>query len=127
MPHPFVEFLIEREVVPQNVAKRLIERQVIREPIGMIAASHGILNSIQIDLILDRQRGGKDRFGDIAVTLGLLTREQVETLIKIQEFRTSSEIAEALSLGGVLAVEDAARYLGFFLMRDKEMLALISE
>ena len=26
MPHPFVDFLIEREVIPANVAKRLSER-----------------------------------------------------------------------------------------------------
>jgi hypothetical protein len=127
MPHPFVDFLIEREVIPANVAKRLSERQVIREPIGMIAASHGILNALQIDKILDRQRGGKDRFGEIAVNLGFLTHEQVQILIKIQEFRTSSEIAEALALSGVLSVEDAGRYLGAYLMRDREVLAMMSE
>ena len=127
MSQPFVDFLIEREVIHANVARRLTERQVIREPIGMIAASHGLLNPLQIDKILDRQRGGKDRFGEIAVSLGFVTHEQVQTLIKIQEFRASSEIAEALALSGVLSVEDAGRYLGGFLMRDHEVLALISE
>lgn len=122
MTNPFVEFLINRHLVPASVARQLTEnKRYVREPIGMIAVSHGLLKPNQIDDILDRQRGSKARFGDIAVELGFLTREQVETLVKIQEFRTTADIAEALALAGVTSCEDVTQYLGAFLLHDREL------
>ncbi|HSW45133.1 MAG TPA: hypothetical protein VLM89_06140 [Phycisphaerae bacterium] len=122
MSHPFVEFLIERDLIPPEIGRQLAEQcNIVREPIGMIAFSHGIIRSEEIDGILDRQRECKQRFGDIAVDLGILRREQVETLVKIQELRISGSIAEALALAGVVAFEDTAQYLGAFLVRDREV------
>ena len=128
MSHPFVEFLIERDLVPAAVGQQLGEKcRLVREPIGMIAVAHGLIQASEIDVILDRQRACKQRFGEIAVQLGILTRQQVEALVKIQEFRTSAGIAEALALAGVLACEDAVQYLGAFLVRDREVEAMMSE
>ena len=128
MQHPFVEFLSELDLVPASVTKRLSEKKrFVREPIGMIAAGHGLIHPNEIDIILDRQRECKDRFGEIAIKLGFLTPEEVQTLLKIQEFRTPSYIAEALALAGILSWEDAVRYLGTFLMRDREVIAMISD
>ena len=127
MQHPFVEFLIEQDLVCASVAKQLTEgKRFIREPIGMIAAGHGLLHPNQIDEILDLQRGCTDRFGEIAVRLGLLTPEEVITLLRIQEFRTAAHIAEALSLAGALSWEDAVKYLGTSLMRDHEVIEMMS-
>lgn len=92
----------------------------------MIAVEHGLLQTTQIDVILDRQRMCNSRFGDIAVELGALTRHQVETLLKTQEFRTSACIAESLALAGVLSHEQAVLELGSFLVRDREVEAMIS-
>jgi hypothetical protein len=126
--HPFVEFLVERDLVPGEVGRQLAgQSKFIREPIGMIAVGHGLIRSDQIDEILDRQRECKQRFGQIAVELGFLADQQVETLIKIQEFRAAANIAECLALGGVLSFEDAAQYLGAFLVRDREVEAMMSE
>lgn len=129
MQHPFIEFLIERDLIPASVGKKLMEqRNFIREPIGMIAVGHGLLRPNEIDIILDHQRDRKDlRFGEIAVELGFLTEQQVEVLVKVQEFRTSADISEALTLGCILSCEDAARYLGAFLVRDREMAEMMSE
>ena len=128
MSHPFVEFLIERDLVPAEVGGQLSgQNKFIREPIGMIAVGHGLIQSEQIDIILDRQRECRQRFGEIAVELGFLSREQVETIVKIQEFRAAANIAECLALGNVLSFEDAAQYLGAFLVRDREVEAMISE
>ncbi len=129
MKHPFAQFLIERDLVPKAAARRLIEQnRFLREPIGMIAVSHSLLKPDEIDVILDRQRVDQDRqrFGDIAVELGFLTRDQVETLAKIQEFRMSAHIAEALALAGTISYEDAGTYLGAFLMRDREVAAIMA-
>jgi hypothetical protein len=57
--------------------------------------------------------------------MGFLTVQQVDVLVKIQEFRTSSEIAEALALSQVITIEDAAKYLGAFLLRDREVMAMV--
>ena len=128
MQHPFVEFLSERDLVPTKVVKRLSEKKrFVREPIGMIAAAHGLIHPNEIDVILDRQRDCPDRFGEIAIELGFLSPEEVQTLLKIQEFRTPAHIAEALALAGVLPWEDAVQYLGTFLMRDREVMAMISD
>ena len=54
------------------------------------------------------------------------TREQVETLLKVQQFRSSVDIAEALALAGVLMYEDVIWYLGSFLMGDREVMAMVS-
>jgi len=129
MQNPYVQFLVERDLVPTSVTKRLTEnRRFVREPIGMIAVNHGLLNPNDIDTILDRQREESQlRFGDIAVDMGCLTREQVDNLVKIQEFRAAADITEALALGGVLSVEDAGRCLGSYLVGDHEVIAMMSD
>ena len=127
MQNSFVEFLIERDLVSSGIAKQLTEgKRSVREPIGMIAVSHGLLHPNQVDVVLDRQRECKDRFGDIAVEMGFLTREQIERLVRIQEFRTAAEVGEALALAGVLSCEDMARYLGAFLLRDHEVFEVMA-
>lgn len=123
----FAQFLLERDLIPKGVSQRLSERQFVREPIGMIAVGHGLLTPMQIDQILDCQRERRDRFGEIAISLGFLTAVQAETLIKIQEFRTSAEIAEALALAQIMSIEEAAQYLGAFLIRDREVMEMVSD
>lgn len=127
MVHPFLSYLIERDIIDKPTADHMSGRAFIREPIGMIAVSHGLLNAVQIDEILDRQRSSSDRFGEIAVSLGCLTREQVDNLVSIQDFRTACSIAEALTLSGQLRYEEAVRYLGAFFASDAEMAEMIAE
>lgn len=128
MTHPFVQFLIDRDLIPANVAKRLTEgRRFVREPLGMIAVNHGLLHPKDIDVVLDRQRECNARSGDIAVELGCLTRQQVDDLVKIQEFRAAADITEALILGSVLSCEDAVRCLGSYLVGDQEVIAMMSD
>ena len=128
MVHPYVQFLVERDLIPANVAKRLREnRNFVRQPIGMIAVSHGLLQPNHIDAILDQQRHSDARFGDIAVEMGYLSRDQVNKLVKVQEFRAAADITEALALGGVFSVEDANRCLGSYLVGDREVIAMMSD
>ena len=127
MQNPFVQFLIERDLVSAGVARQLTEKnRFVREPIGMIAAGHGLLHPNQIDVILDQQRQCKKRFGELAVELGYLTDDQVKTLLKIQEFRTAADVGEALALANVFSCEDLARYLGAFLLRDREVIDMLT-
>ncbi len=128
MHHPFVQYLIDRDYVPGPVARKLAEnKRYIREPIGMIAVAHGLLHPNQIDAILDDQRDSKRLFGEIAVERGYLGQQEVDALVKIQEFRVASDIAEALALAGVVSCEDAVQYLGAYLIRDREVAAMMAE
>lgn len=128
MQHPFIQFLIERDLVPPNASKHLSGmRSLVREPLGMIAVGHGLLQAPEIDVILDRQSQCSERFGEIAVEMGFLQPAQVQTLIKIQELRAAVAICEALALAGVLSYEKAVRYLGAWLAGDAEVMAMISE
>jgi hypothetical protein len=127
MQHPFVQFLIDRDLVSPAAAQQLLGRGcLVREPIGMIALSHGLLQATQIDAILDWQRNCSERFGEIAVSLGFLTAAQVDLLVKIQEFRAACAITEALALSDVLGYEDSVRYLGAFLAGDAEVVAMMA-
>jgi hypothetical protein len=118
---------MDRDLVPSNASKHLSGMQSpVREPIGMIALGHGLLQPEQIDVILDRQQHCSERFGEIAIELGFLKPKQVETLVKIQEFRAAVAICEALALANVLRYEEAFRYLGVWLAGDDEVMAMIS-
>lgn len=126
MEHPFVKFLTDRDLIPPSASRHLAgARSLVREPIGMIAVGHGLLDVAAIDQILDRQQKSSDRFGEIAVEMGYLKPEQVHTLVKIQEFRTAGAICEALVLAGVLEYADAFRYLGAWLAGDEEVCAMM--
>ncbi len=128
MQHPFIEFLIERDLVPPNVAKKLTEdKRYVREPIGMIAVSHGLLRPDQIDTILDHQDDTSKRFGEIAVELGFLKDSQVETLIKIQKARVPTDIAEVLALAGVMTCDDAVRHVATFFLKDQEVETMVQD
>lgn len=127
MQHPFIEFLLERNLISANVARRLIEeKRYVREPIGTIAVSHGLLRPDQIDVILDHQDDSNKRFGEIAAELGFLTQQQVETLIKIQQARVPTDIAEVLALAGVMSCEDAVRHVAAYFLRDQEVEAIVN-
>jgi hypothetical protein len=127
MHHAFIQFLVDRDLISPSASKRLSSmRTLIPEPIGMIAVGHGLLQAREIDLILERQRHCSERFGEIAADMGFLNAGQVETLVKIQEFRTTMAICEALALANILTYEKAFRYLGAWLAGDDEVIAMLS-
>jgi hypothetical protein len=86
-----------------------------REPIGMIAVQHGLIRNNQIDMVLDAQRSSKLRFGDLAVEMNLLSRPQVDRLLKVQSFRIMTDLFEALVLAGLLEYHEALRHLAEFI------------
>ena len=126
MRNPFVAFLVEKGFISADVGEDLDEAgQFGHEPIGAVAAHHGLLDPDQIDTILDEQRTSRERFGEIAVRLGFLMPEQVDALIQIQRFRNYSEVAEALILAGLLSYEDAVQHLGVFVVGDGEVMEVM--
>ena len=90
MEHPFVEFLIEQDLVAADVAKRLTEKKrVIREPIGMIAASHGLTPG-QLSLLWV-----KDQPGVTAPIIGPRNLEQLNEMLGIADLQASEDLNTA--------------------------------
>ena len=116
MPIAFAEFLLRQERISSETAQNVSDWvSEARLPIGMIAVAHGLLSYQQIDELLKRERSPDTRFGDVVVEMGFLTRDQVETLLAIQRFRQSMDLAERLAVAGVLPLRQAASALGEFL------------
>ena len=67
--------------------------------------------------MLDEQRRSYRLFGEIAMSMGMLTRAQIDTLLGIQRLRRATETAEALALSGICPVNRVMAKLGQFLSR----------
>lgn len=117
----FLEFLTAEGAIPSQRLDQI--RTLLRgapEPIGSIAFRYGMVTGADIDAILDQQRRDHRRFGEIAVDLGILTRDHVEMLLRVQQLRGAVEIAEALALSGLCEVDEVLAQLGSFLTRIRE-------
>lgn len=119
MSGEFLEYLISQGIItkPQSERVRGLVSKV-REPIGSIAFSYGLLSGEDVDLVLNEQRRGHRQFGEIAQALGILTRAQVEALVRVQHVRSAVEVAEALIVSGLLAPESAFQALGRYLTQE---------
>jgi hypothetical protein len=72
-------------------------------PIGQLALEEGMLSARDIFNVLQAQRSSPDvRFGDMAVEMGLMTRDDVMRLLMIQADRRMP-VAEILVAEGILS------------------------
>jgi|CXWL01.1.fsa_nt_gi hypothetical protein len=121
MRDSFIDFLTTNSTLSAETYERL--RSMLRgapEPIGSIAFKYGIITSGDIDMILDEQRKNHRRFGEIAIEMGIFTKPQLKSLLKVQEMRAAVETAEALALSGVRPTEEIMAHLGEFLCQARE-------
>lgn len=68
--------------------------------LGSLALRMGILSLDQIESIVDLQVSGDQRFGDTAVKLGYLAREQVDLLMHVQALHRCIDLGAPLALSG---------------------------
>ena len=111
----FIEFLRASNIIPAGRLEdlhRLI--RTVPEPIGAIAFSYGMISGGDIDVVLEQQRKNHRPFGELAMSMGMLTLEQVNTLLRVQEMRGAIEVAQALALSGICAVDEMMLQLGRF-------------
>jgi len=116
MRKAFLKFLADQETIESEQMDHL--GTLLRnapEPIGRIAFGYGMVTAVDIDEILDEQKKDHRRFGEIATSMGMLTHEQVKTLLRIQELHAATETAEALALAGVCPLDAVLIQLGQFL------------
>jgi len=82
------DFLVEKEFVSADHLLIALERQEkSRTPLGQLAIEVGMVSAKEVLVILTEQRNSdnQSKFGDIAVNKGILKREDIEKLFKIQE------------------------------------------
>ena len=68
--------------------------------------------------MLDEQRRNYRLFGEIAMSMGMLTRAQVDALLGIQRLRRATEAAEALASSGIGPIDGVMAELGRFLSQQ---------
>ncbi len=121
MEMDFLEFLAAERVLTPDQAARVRERTgKMREPIGSIAFSYGLVSGDDVDLILSEQRREHRPFGEIAAAMGVLTRVQVEALVRVQQVRSAVETAEALVLADAAPPGAVFGALGRFLGQESQ-------
>jgi len=115
MRREFADYLVEKSLIGEEALQRLANQGWnIRDPIGLLAYSHGLLPAESIDEVLTNQRDLDLRFGETAVRMGLLTGNQVEVLLLMQQYRSAMELAEALALWGEVDFDEVMRALHEF-------------
>ncbi len=107
MRREFAEYLLSKGLIDESVLQKLADDGWnIRDPIGLLAYAHGLLPVDSIEDVLAKQRDLDLRFGETAVRMGLLTHQQVEILLMIQQYRAAMELGEALALIGCLDLDE---------------------
>jgi hypothetical protein len=95
----FGDYLLSKKLVtPEQLSKALESQRSYTRPLGKLARELGYIsrrNNVQV--LLDSIKSGQ-RYGDIAVKQGFLTRQQVEDLLEIQK-------RDSVTIGNLL-VED---------------------
>ncbi len=128
MQDEFLDFLGSRAEVSAEALARV--RQLVdgaADPIGRIAYSYGLLSPNCIEEILERQRGQAARFGEIAIEMGLLTAEQLEALLLIQNLRRVFAVTESLVLCGAADPRDILRHTATFIHEAAERATIGAE
>lgn len=104
--HIFGEYLIRANKLTQSQLSRTLDYlQMIRVKLGFIAIAEKLLTEEQVLEINQMQNKVDRRFGDIAVTKGDLTTEQLNYLLSLQG-NAYLQLIQALTELGYLTLEE---------------------
>lgn len=97
------EFLVQESIIQvTDLDHALAIQKTDRVPLGQLALQEGLIENKHLFRILSRQRRPEDRnknFGTLAIAMGYLDREQVDSLLE-QQTHTNRLLGEILvSLG----------------------------
>lgn len=113
-PSQLIEFLSRRLGIPKEELPKAGEWAGSGNTIGSLALRMGVLNLDQIESIVDLQVSGEMRFGDTAVELGNLTGDQVDLLVRMQEFHRCIDLGGPLVMSGQLELAELVELLAAF-------------
>ena len=110
------KFLVQENIIQiTDLDRALAIQKTDRVPLGQLALQKGLIDSKYLFRILSRQRRPEDRnknFGTLAIAMGYLDREQVDSLLE-QQTHTNRLLGEILvSLRLVIACNELHLYLG---------------
>ena len=112
----FADFLVQRGYVTASQVGQATGQWSGRpDTIGAIALKLGFLSLEQIDTLLETQLQEKKLFGEIAVEKGMLSDEAVGRLLQVQKLDQSLDLGKVLVASGDLEVEKLVEALGQFL------------
>jgi hypothetical protein len=105
-------YLKKKEVITAEQLVAALEVQMkTLVPIGQLALEEGILSARNIfDILRAQSDSPNERFGDLAIEMGLMGRDDVMRLLMIQADRRRP-VADILVGQGVLSPEQLAREL----------------
>jgi hypothetical protein len=83
--------------------------------IGALSLRLDVLTLENIDAIIEQQAREPKLFGELAVQLGFVSREEVERLLQIQQMHWALEVGEMLVLAGMIDLPKLADLLARFL------------
>lgn len=95
----FGEYLVQQNIIQErDLDRALAIQKTDRVPLGQLALHKGLIDNVHLFRILSRQRRPEDRaknFGTLAITMGYLDREQVDSLLE-QQTHTNRLLGEIL-------------------------------
>ncbi len=108
-------WLVNKEVMDiPTISRALLQVAPDNRPIGEIAVELGLMLPEHIDTVLEKQEQSKKRFGEIAVELGYLKPEQLVQVIAWQ-VEPPDRLISAISKCGYFPVERGRLLLGEYL------------
>lgn len=119
----FGEYLVEQNIIqPEDLARALELQKTDRVPLGQLALQKGLIDNKQLFRILSRQRKPEEKdktFGKLAVEMGYLSQEQVETLLERQT-HTNRLLGEILVSQGSVSQMELIKALKKFRSENKK-------
>ena len=117
----FLDHLLEHGLISQSCHADLSRwSRHSRIPFGMLAVHHGLLTGEDIDSILDAQRSSFKLFGELAVEMGLLHGGLVPVLLEIQAFQRTCSAAQGVALSGAMSLPAVLAELGDLMATSSE-------
>jgi hypothetical protein len=118
MKAEFAEHLIATGRVTRDRLDQIPRDEwLYREPIGRLVMLHGLLSGTDVEEILREQHTDDHLFGEIAIRLGMLTREQLDVLFRGQSIRACLELVEDLALSGIVGFNAGLEAVTEFISR----------
>ena len=95
----FGEYLVQQNIIQEtDLDRALAIQKTDRVPLGQLALQKGLIDNKHLFRILSRQRRPEDRnknFGTLAIAMGYLDQEQVDSLLE-QQTHTNRLLGEIL-------------------------------
>ncbi len=105
----FGEYLVKKGKIEESELEAALKSQEEEHiTLGVLAVRENLLNNKQLSAILDNQREKREKgglFGEIAIELGFLTRDDIDKLLILQK-KARNLLGEILILYGAISKND---------------------